>query len=187
MGDICQARRNDTSQHNKRRHCRIILRNIDMPNCILTGKIYLLTLPPDEKNRALSLDAYHTNLSSNGLLRYPLNNYLSQGFIPYEILDDPMSNECWRMFKNIGYSDNDYSVSVVNTGFMRVQHFLEQVLQDERIEYMTLDIQDMHGIPEQIFECEIGAEKLCQAIEQAPNDVNRLALPAVKFKIVRGK
>ena len=70
---------------------------------------------------------------------------------------------------------------------MRVQHFLEQVLQDERIEYMTLDIQDMHGIPEQIFECEIGAEKLCQAIEQAPNDVNRLALPAVKFKIVRGK
>jgi len=182
-----------------------------MPSCILTGKIYLLTLPPDEKNRALSFDAYHaglvdlsffivqkatdnliainlnTNLSSNGLLRYPLNNYLSQGFIPYEILDDPMSNECWRMFKNIGYSDNDYSVSVVNTGFMRVQHFLEQVLQDERIEYMTLDIQDTHGIPEQIFECEIGAEKLCQAIEQAPNDVNRLALPAVKFKIVRGK
>ena len=54
MGDIRLSKRNNTSQHNKRRHCRIILRNIDMPNCILTGKIYLLTLPPDEKNRALS-------------------------------------------------------------------------------------------------------------------------------------
>lgn len=46
---------------------------------------------------------------------------------------------------------------------------------------MTLDIEDTHGVPEQIFEYEIGAEKLCPAIEQAPNDVNRFAVPAVKL------
>ena len=183
-----------------------------MPNGILTGEIHLICAPipyneihspplPDMErlidlsffitqtaiNHRIGVNLY-SNLTMDGLLRYPLKNYASEGYIPYEILDNPLSNECFDLFRNIAYPEIGYNVAnIANTGLLRIQHFLEDVLQDARIEYLILKIEDVHGIPEQIYEYEIEPSELCQAIEQVPNDSNRLALPAVKLKIVRGK
>ena len=183
-----------------------------MPNGILTGEIHLTCAPipyneihspplPDGErlidlsffitqtaiNHRIGVNLY-SNLTMNGLLRYPLKNYANEGYIPYEIIDDPLSNECFYMFHNIAYPETGYNVAnIANTGLLRVQHFLEDVLQEEQIEYMTLQLENVHGIPEKIYKCVIKPGELCRAIEQVPNDVNRLALPAVKFKIIRGK
>ncbi len=183
-----------------------------MPNAILTGEIHLTCAPiPYNEihssplsdmedlidlsffisqtaiNHRIGVNLY-SNLTEDGLFRYPLKDYASEGYIPYEILDNPLSNECFELFRNIAYPEIGYNVAnIANTGLLRVQHFLEVVLQDERIEYMTLQIEDVHGISKQIYEYTIEPGNLCYVIEQVPNDVNKLALPAVKLKIVRKK
>lgn len=183
-----------------------------MPNGIITGEIHLTCVPipyneihsppfPDME-RLIDLSFFITqtaikhrigvnlycNLTKDGILRYPLKNYASEGYIPFEILDNPLSNECFDLFRNIAYPEVGYNVAnIANTGLLRVQHFLEDVLQEEQIEYMTLQLENVHGIPEKIYKCVIEPGELCRAIEQVPNDVNKLALPAVKFKIIRGK
>ena len=183
-----------------------------MPIGILTGEIHLactpifydeIHSPPlSDMERLIDLSFFVTqtainhriavniycNLTEEGLLRYPLKNYAKDGYLPYEILDNPLTNECFDLFRNIAYPEKGFKVvNTSNTGLLRVQNFLEDVLQDERIEYMTLHMEDVHGIAKKTYEYEIEAGMLCHTIEQVPNDINRLAIPAVRFKIVRGK
>ncbi len=183
-----------------------------MPHAILTGEIHLsytpildnaMHSPPlPEMERLIDLSFFITqtaidhrigvnlycNLTEEGLRRYPLKNYAKEGYLPYEILDDPLNNECFDLFRNIAYPEEGFTVAnMANTGLLRVQNFFEDVLQDERISYLTLHMEDVHGIAEKTYEYEIPAGMLCHAMGQVPNDINRLEIPAVRFKIVRGK
>lgn len=169
-----------------------------MPNCKLTGEIYFSEVLTKQElvdvsffitqksiDHRIGVNLY-SNLTPYGLMRYPLREYAKEGFIPYEILDNPMTNECFEMFFNIMYPDKCHNVlNLSNTGVMRVQRFYESVLMDDRISYMTIYIEDVHGIPKKIYEYEIHAKEFCSAIEQTPNDENRLDLPAVRLKIKR--
>ena len=183
-----------------------------MPNGILTGEIHLSYVPTldnaihspplSDMERLIDLSFFITqtalnhriginmycNLTEEGLLRYPLKNYAKEGYLPYEILDNPLTNECFDLFNNIGYPEEGFAVAnIANTGLLRVQKFFEDVLRDERIEYITLHMEDVHGVAKKTYEYEITSGMLCVAIEQVPNDINRLEIPAVRFKIVRGK
>ena len=46
-----------------------------------------------------------------GLLRYPMKNYASEGYLPYEILDNPLTNECFDLFRNIAYPEKGFTVA----------------------------------------------------------------------------
>jgi hypothetical protein len=182
-----------------------------MPNAILTGEIYFTcspifydeihSPPHDDVERLIDLSYFITqtainhriginlycNLTENGLRRYPLKNHAKEGYLPYEILDNPLTNECFDLFRNIAYSEKGFTVAnIANTGLLRVQHFFEDIFQDERIAYATLHMEDVHGIAKKTYEYTIEAGMLCDAIERVPNDNNRLDIPAVRFVMARG-
>ena len=46
-----------------------------------------------------------------GLLRYPMKNYASEGYLQYEILDNPLTNECFDLFRNIAYPEEGFTVA----------------------------------------------------------------------------
>ena len=170
-----------------------------MANCILTGKIYFTSVPSYEElvdilyflleKAIVNRLGFNVcwNLTNNGLFRYPLRDYLKEeGYIPYEILDDPLSNECHEMFHGIGYSsEKPYKVGFVEkTRLPAVQNFFEDVITREKIAYMTLEIEPIHCWPIEYTEYEIKAMQFCQTVADAPNE-RRAEMPPIKFKIVK--
>lgn len=177
-----------------------------MAFCILTGKIYFTSVPPDndiinmkndneiinisyflsEKaiNNRLGLNLY-CNLTAKGLYKYPLRNYLKDGYIPYEILDDPLSSECIKIFNGVWYTDKTWKIAFAEKSRLpAVQKFFEDIIVHEKISYITLEIQDEHAWPIEYIDYEIRADQFCQTIMDAPND-KCFEMPPLRLKIVK--
>lgn len=170
-----------------------------MPSCIVTGKIYLAENLTEEQRIDLSFFLaqkaaeaqiglnLNINLTKEGLARYPAKDYASEGYIPYEIVDDPLSDDCSRLFLGIAYHPDGMRVASLDfSEVKRVQTFLIHAIQHEWISHMTIDFEDVHGWPvRETYACEIKADQLCQAILEAPNELNRFEIPALRLKITK--
>ena len=173
-----------------------------MPNCNVVGKIvfpreldeseivdlsYFLTKTAIKNRIGLNLDV---NLTSEGQYFYPIKNYHTEGFIPYEIVDSPLSNECFHIFDNICY-DTNKNVYVENTGVPRLQKFYEDVLEYcSSVFYMTVCFYDKHSSdPEWRNKTDkyvriIKPGDLCKVIESTPLGKHQCEFPDVRLKIV---
>ena len=77
-----------------------------MNYCIVTGKIYFLSIPSYDEMTDISLfllekainNKIHINLNINltgkALDKYPIRDYIKEGYVPYEILDTAWSGVC---------------------------------------------------------------------------------------------
>ena len=173
-----------------------------MPYCNIIGKIVFTEKL--EKDDAIELSYYLTqkaidnriginlycNLTSDGELFFPIKNYLREGYIPYEILDNPLTNECSHMFRKIMYGANRIAY-VAKSGVTRLQHFYEEILEHKWISYITVRFYEKHSsdtdlrAKTEVYNKEIKVSELCTEIENTPLDEDYTGFPDVRLKIVK--
>lgn len=102
-------------------------------------------------------------------------------------MDDPLSDESFRLFFGIAYHPEGMRVASLDfSKVKRVQTFLVNAIQNEWISRMTIDFEDVHGWPvRETYACEIKANQLCQAILEDPNELSRFEIPALRLKIAK--
>lgn len=176
-----------------------------MPNCNVVGKIvfsreldeselvdlsYFLTQIAIKNRIGLNLDV---NLTSEGQYFYPIKNYHKEGFIPYEIVDSPLTNECFHIFDNISYGP-DRDISIERTGLSKLQNFYEEVLEHcSSVYYLTVCFYDKHSSdPEWRNKTDkyvriIKPGDLCKEIERTPLGKYQCDFPDVRLKIIPSK
>lgn len=173
-----------------------------MPYCNIVGKIvftkkldrddvvelsYYLTQKAIDNRIGINLNV---NLTSNGELFFPIKNYIKEGYIPYEILDDPTTNECSHMLWEIMYGKRKIA-NVAKSGVTRLQHFYEEILEHEWISYITVRFYDKHSsdtdlrAKTDVYNNEIKVSELCTEIENTPLDSDYNEFPDVRLKIVK--
>lgn len=173
-----------------------------MPYCNIVGKIvfseklerddveeisYYLTQKAIDNRIGINL---YCNLTSEGKYFFPIKNYIKEGFIPYEILDDPLTNECSHLFKNISYGRRRIA-NAAKSGVTRLQHFYEEILGHEYISNVTVRFYDKHSsdtdlrLKTDVYNKEIKASRLCTEIENTPLDRDYDEFPDVRLKIVK--
>ena len=168
-----------------------------MAYCLLTGKIYLTSIPSYDEITDISYFLLekaiankiginmNCNLTNRGLYKFPLCDYFKNGYIPYEILDDPLSRECHKIFENIMYADKSFKIAFSERSRLyTVQNFFESVMDYEKISHITLEIEDVHLHPLEFFEWEIKANQFCQTIMDTPNE-KHAEMPAIRLNIIK--
>jgi len=122
------------------------------------------------------------NISSDLLKEFPdFNSCQKNKYIPFEILDHPMSNECSHIFDGILIGQHDV-IGVENSRLPILQDFLAEILGIECISHLVVIAIDKHSdIPPVITEYEIKAEEFCTTWLNAPNPDSEL--PNVKLII----
>lgn len=173
-----------------------------MPYCNIIGKIVFTEKL--EEDDAVELSYYLTqkaidnriginlygNLTSEGELFFPIKNYLREGYIPYEILDNPLTCECSHMLWKLMYGDNRIA-GVAKTGIINIQHFYEEILEHKWISYLTVRFYDKHSgdtdlrAKTDVYNKEIKVNELCTEIENTPLDEDHKEFPDVRLKIVK--
>ena len=115
------------------------------------------------------------NISSDLLKEFPdFNSCQKNKYIPFEILDNPMSNECSDIFDEILIGQHDF-IGVENSRLPKLQDFLAEILRIECISHLVVIAIDKHSdIPPVITEYEIGAEEFCTTWLNAPKTHSEL-------------
>ena len=169
-------------------------------HCLLTGEIYLnnclqyeeivdiayyLTQIAIDNKIGLNLNY---NLTESGRQRYPVCDYINNnGYVPYEILDNPLSSDCFSMFDNIYYAEETGKISFIeNSNFFCVQNFFKDIINHKNILYIIFEMQDVHLYGTINFtEYQIRATQFCETVINAPLVKHYYSMPAVRFKIVK--
>lgn len=182
----------------------LIGRKADMGHASLYGKIVFNTVPTEEQ--LLDLAFYitqkavdyrfginlYSNLSDHIIPnRFSFDsiwNCVNEKYIPYEILDNPLTNECRYMFRDVVLDCEGLNVlpNYSNTRIPALQDFLGEILNHKLITKLTLRFEDEHGHDNiTVYEYSIKPHELCEVLEQVPNDENGLEIPAAKFVITK--
>ena len=165
--------------------------------CILTGEMKLRYMPDEEGLAKLGFSLQRTaldhklnicmyaNLPYSGLYNYPLKA-LNDGVIPYQITEHPMFDQCHNMFKGLWFRDDTYQISdLQDSGLPNLQSFIEEIMKTDRIEYMTLYFETVHGdVDMKPYDMTVKAEGICDALTKAPNE-GHYEFPPVRLKIVK--
>ena len=128
------------------------------------------------------------NLTTNAFLRYPPHDYLkTDGYIPYEILDDPLSDECHKILKNMWFSDEGEKILFMEkSGMPNVQNFFQDIIRHEQISHIAFESQSVHYYGKfEFLEYEIKADAFCKTIMEAVLRTHYSGLPKVRFKIIK--
>ena len=115
------------------------------------------------------------NISSDLLREFPdFNSCQKNKYIPFEILDNPMSNECSDIFDEILIGQHDF-IGVENSRLPKLQDFLAEILRIECISHLVVIAIDKHSdINPVITEYEIKAEEFCTTWLNAPKTHSEL-------------
>ena len=167
-----------------------------MSYCLITGKIYFKSILSYDTMTEVSyfllekaiLNRIGLNINSCltelALYKYPADDYLKYGYIPYEIVDTPWSGECHKIFEGIGYTDKTYKIdSIDQSRLPDVQKFLYDIIGNKQISYIILELEDIHLWPREFTEYEINANKFCQTILDSPNQ--NCNMPTLRLKIIK--
>ena len=124
------------------------------------------------------------NLTGKALDKYPIRDYIKEGYVPYEILDTAWSGVCHKVFENIGYTDKEYKIADVDQSRLpAVENFFAEIIAHEAISYIMLEIFEEHTWPLEYSAYEINANQLCQIIKEAPNPMH--TIPTLSLKIIK--
>lgn len=109
------------------------------------------------------------NISSDLLKEFPdFNSCQKNKYIPFEILDNPMSNECSDIFDEILIGQHDF-IGVENSRLPKLQDFLAEILRIECISHLVVIAIDKHSdIAPVITEYEIEVNEFCTTWLNAP-------------------
>lgn len=165
-----------------------------MPYYNIYGKIVFKdTIDPDE---LLTL-AYHLvsksieyrlginlygNITSYLLKEFvDFNSCLKNKYIPFEILDNPLTDECSEIFDEILIGQHDV-IGVENSRLPILQDFLAEILRIECISHLVVNAIDKHSDSRAVTtEYEIEADEFCSTWMNAPKMHSEL--PNVKLII----
>lgn len=117
--------------------------------------------------------------------KYPPDDYLQKGYIPFEITDSENSSEANRILSDILYDENYHIADMSCSGLYDIQSFLEDIIKHEAVSKNIVSIDLAHGYPypEGFFaKCEIHASEFCTAMMTLPN---AFAVPGGEFTIVK--
>ena len=174
-----------------------------MSHCTVIGKIvfsqkferkdvvelsYFLMQKAMDNRIGINLDC---NLTRKAEYFYPIKNYIKEGCIPYEILDNPLTNECSDIFDDIWFGAKRLFEVRKSAGILRLQKFYNEIIRHEMISYITVRFFDEHSSDPEIknktdtYTDEIKAEELGLFIEDTPLDRDYTEFPDVRLKIVK--
>lgn len=117
--------------------------------------------------------------------KYPPDDYLQKGYIPFEITDSENSSEANRILSDILYDENYYIADMSCSGLYDIQSFLEDIIKHEAVSKIIVSIDLAHGYPypEGFFaKCVIHANEFCAALMTLPN---AFAVPGGEFTVVK--
>lgn len=180
----------------------------------MSGKIYFTSIPSDDEMDDISYFlleksikhriGFNMNLSLTWttLGKYPIRDYISDGYMPYEIVQAPWNGTCEKIIPNTGFAYNketdilkDGSIRyrpeiekafediVKNSRIPDVQKFFEEIIGHEKISYIIYELEDVHFIQQEISEYEIKADQFSQEIINAATRMWQT--PTVRFKIIK--
>ena len=152
-----------------------------MPHYNIYGKLVFNETPSDDDLLDL---AYHLvsksieyrfginlygNITSYLLKEFPDFNYCRKNkYIPFEIMDDPMSDECSEIFDGILIGQHDF-IWIEKSRMPMLQDFLTEILRLDCISHLVVNAIDKHSdLNPVISEYEIGADELCDTWAKAP-------------------
>ena len=151
-----------------------------MPHYHVYGKIVFCDVPDDEYLLDLAYDllsqcvAYRlginlcANLSAELLEEFNTNTCVEEKYIPFEILDNPLTNECSEIFDGIWIGKEDI-IGTENSRLPTLERFFAQMLTHERVSHLILIFKDCHADRNAgMTEHEIGPNELCSVLKNAP-------------------
>lgn len=124
--------------------------------------------------------------SADAQWKYPPDDYLQKGYIPFEITDSENACEADRILSGILYRDEDYRIADLSaSGLVDIQAFLEEIIKHESVSGISVSFDLAHGYPypEGAFsKCVIHANEFCTALMTLPN---AYAVPGGEFTVVK--
>lgn len=102
--------------------------------------------------------------------KYPPEDYLQKGVIPFEITDSEQAFEADRILSGIWYRDEDYRIAdLSSSGLVDIQSFLEEMIKQDWISNISISIDLAHGYPASYFtKCTIHANAFCPTLMTLP-------------------
>ena len=164
-----------------------------MADQIITGQVFLThRFSSSEakifgeylKERALKNLCGHFS-SPDVQYKYPPDDYLQKGYIPFEITDSENSSEANQILSDILYDENYHIADMSCSGLYDIQSFLEDIIKHEAVSKIIVSIDLAHGYPylEGFFaKCVIHASEFCTALMTLPN---AFAVPGGEFTVVK--
>ena len=108
------------------------------------------------------------NLSESVRNKFNISKCIAEKYIPFEILDNPATNECYHIFDGIWIGKNDY-IGIENSKLPSLEKFLSEILNYDNILYIALNFNDVHGDENaRATTHKIHPDELCKTIEKAP-------------------
>ena len=161
---------------------KIVFKDIPNPDELLT-LAYRLVSKSIEYRLGINL---YGNITSYLLKEFADFNYCRKNkYIPFEILDDPMSNECSEIFDGILIGQHDF-IGVENSRLPILQDFLAEILGIECISHLVVNAIDKHSDSSALMtEYEIEADEFCGTWMNAPKVHSELG--NVRFIVHQGK
>lgn len=102
--------------------------------------------------------------------KYPPENYLQKGSIPFEITDSEQAFEADRILNGIWYRDDGYRITdLSSSGLVDIQSFLEEMIKQDWISNISISIDLTHGYPASYStKCMIHANAFCSTLTALP-------------------
>ena len=117
--------------------------------------------------------------------KYPPDDYIQKGYIPFEITDSQNACEADRILSGILYDEAFRIADMSCSGLYGIQSFLEEIIKLESVSGIIVSIELAHGYlyPEGYFsKCVIHANEFCTALITLPN---AYAVPGGEFFVVK--
>lgn len=154
-----------------------------MADYIITGQVFLSHCVSADEASALAAHMTESAVKNNiwvntcGHFRgpdaeekYPSENYLLKGYIPFEITDSEHAFEADRILSGIWYRDEDGRIADLSgSGLGDIQSFLEEVIEQDWVSSISVSLDWAHGYPASYYaQCMIHANMFCSALTALP-------------------
>lgn len=166
-----------------------------MPHYHVYGKIIFFDIPNNEYLLKLAYNLVsqsvtyrlginlYANLSQELLEKFNTNTCREERYIPFELLDNPLTNECSEIFDGIWIGRHDL-IGIENSRLPTLESFFAQMLTYEGISHLIVIFKDCHAdLNAGMTEHEIEPNELCSVLTNAPR-INT-ELPDVKLTVRR--
>lgn len=168
-----------------------------MADYIITGQVFLSHCVSDDEAIAfaehLTENAVKHKIwvntcghfkSPDAKEKYPPEDYLQKGSIPFEITDSEDAFEADRILGGIWYRDGDSRIAdLSNSGLVDVQSFLKELIQQDWVSSISVSFDLAHGYPSSdVTKCTIHANAFCLAMMSLPAHGG---VPTAEFNIVK--
>lgn len=124
--------------------------------------------------------------SADAQYKYPPDDYLQKGYIPFEITDSENSSEADRILSGIWYDETSRIADLSGSGLADIQSFLGEIIEHEAVSGISVSFDLAHGYPYPeglLKKCVIRAHAFCTALMAFPCPSR---VPAVELNIVKG-